>query len=219
MYSPFFPNTEDLPETLPIFPLENAVVMPQAELPLNIFEPRYLNIVKDALATHHMFGMVQPDPSEQGEPEPVYHTGCAGRITSFSETRDGRILLSLTGVCRFDIREELPSTRGYRLVVPDWNRFLPDLEMSERDADNTPGREFLLRQLRSYFEVKALQVDWKLLGQLPTLQLVHSMTVLLPLEPVEKQTILETVEAPERTVALQSALQFGLSEAANRRRH
>lgn len=219
MYSPFFPNVDSLPETLPIFPLENAVVMPQAELPLNIFEPRYLNIVEDALATHHMVGMVQPDPSEQGEPVPVYHTGCAGRITSYSETRDGRILLTLTGVCRFDILEELPCTRGYRLVRQDWNRFLPDLDMPKRDKDDTPGRERLLSQLRNYFDTKELQIDWKLLKQLPTLQLVHSMTVLLPLEPVEKQTILESVEASDRALAFGNALQFGLSETVSTRRH
>lgn len=217
MYSPFFPNAENLPETLPIFPLENAVVMPQAELPLNIFEPRYLNIVIDVLASHHMFGMVQPDPDGQGEPTPIYRTGCAGRITSYSETRDGRILLCLTGVCRFDIREELPCTRGYRLVVPDWNRFLPDLETP--GSNNTAERDFLLRQLRSYFEARALQADWKLMEQLPTLQLVHSMTVLLPLEPEEKQTILESVEASDRTMAFQSALQFGLNKATSKSRH
>ena len=216
MYSPFFPKPENLPQTLPIFPLENAVVMPRAELPLNIFEPRYLNMVNDALATHRMFGMVQPDPKAQGEPVPVYRTGCAGRITSYSETSDGRILLTLTGVCRFDIAQELPGIRGYRQVVPDWRRFLPDMETP---ADDDAERSSIISLLRGYLDSKSLTADWKLLQQLSTRQLVHSMTVLLPLEPEEKQTILESVDMTGRVESLRSALQFGLNRPADRNRH
>lgn len=217
MYSPFFPKPENLPQTLPIFPLENAVLMPRAELPLNIFEPRYLNMVDDALAAHRMIGMVQPEPVGRAEPGSVYSTGCAGRITSYSETSDGRILLSLTGVCRFDIAQELPGIRGYRLVVPDWRRFLPDMETPA--DDDAQQRASILTLLRGYFDAKSLKADWKLLEQLPTLQLVHSMTVLLPLEPEEKQTILEAVDVEGRLQSLSSALQFGLSQPSNNSRH
>ncbi|MGD8932906.1 MAG: LON peptidase substrate-binding domain-containing protein, partial [Chromatiales bacterium] len=99
--SRFFPTLDQLPRALPVFPLESVIVLPGADLPLNIFEPRYLNLVEDVLKTHHMFGMVQPDPGTRGSG--LYHTGCAGRITAYSETDDERILLSLTGIIRFHI--------------------------------------------------------------------------------------------------------------------
>ena len=132
--NPFIPPFEALPDTLPIFPLPGAIVLPHTELPLNIFEPRYLNMTNDALGSHRMIGMIQPDP--QGETEGrVYRTGCAGRITQFRETADCRIEMTLTGVCRFDLAEELSTTRGYRLVVPDWSRFAGDYEDHDDEVE------------------------------------------------------------------------------------
>jgi Lon protease-like protein len=202
------PNYDHLPGTLPIFPLESAVVMPQADLPLNIFEPRYLNMVQDALATHHMFGMVQPDYSRKGSPTPVYRTGCAGRITSYRETPDGRILLALSGVCRFDISEELATTRGYRAVVPDWSRFALDIE---KQADQAlTDRTRFLGALKRYLKSKEMDTDWKSLEQAPDLQLVHALTTLLPLEPADKQAILESIEPSGQADALLASLEMSL---------
>jgi len=216
-YSPFFPQFRDLPNALPIFPLEGAVVMPNADLPLNVFEPRYLNMVADALASHRMFGMVQPDPSRKGSPPPVYRTGCAGRITSYQETVDGRILLSLTGVCRFDIQEELPTTRGYRIVVPDWERFAAD--MGAEEADNGLNKQHCLESLRRYFLRNNLDTDWEALENLSQEQLVHGLLPLLPLEPAEKQVILEAVGVTEQVGSLLSALEFSSQDEGGPVRH
>src|SRR5438874_3440975 len=139
-----------LPAILPIFPLAGVLLLPRGRLPLNIFEPRYLAMTRDALAGERLIGMVQPsDPATSGSNPTVYPTGCAGRITSFSETEDGRFLITLTGTCRFRIREELPLLEGYRRVVPEWSEFARDLE-----SENEPAfdRERLMRGLRAYFQ-------------------------------------------------------------------
>src|ERR1700758_4315586 len=136
-----------LPSILPIFPLTGALLLPRGRLPLNIFEPRYLAMTRDALAGERLIGMVQPsDPRVAGDNPPVYPTGCAGRITSFSETDDGRFLITLTGVSRFRIREELPLLRGYRRGGPEWREFTRDLA-----SDDEPGfdRDRMLRGLRA----------------------------------------------------------------------
>ena len=115
--SPFVQPFEQLPPTLPVFPLSSAVVLPATNLPLNIFEPRYLNMVQDAIESHRLIGMIQPryDTANPG----LYQVGCAGRITRYAETNDGRLEIALTGLCRFTIGEELSTTCGYRLVKPD----------------------------------------------------------------------------------------------------
>ncbi len=215
--SPFMPNYDHLPNMLPIFPLESAVVMPEADLPLNIFEPRYLNLVQDALATHHMFGMVQPDPSRKGSPTPVYRTGCAGRITSYRETADGRILLALSGVCRFDIQQELATTRGYRTIVPDWSRFALDLEL--QNPQLLIDRNRFLGTLRRYLSAKNLDTDWDSLEKTPILQLVHSLTTLLPLEPADKQAILESIEPSSQIDALLAILEMSLHDSGHPSEH
>jgi hypothetical protein len=118
-----------LPAILPIFPLTGVLLLPRGRLPLNIFEPRYLAMTRDALAGERLIGMVQPsNPAGSASNPPVYPTGCAGRITSFAETEDGRFLITLTGTSRFRIREELPLLEGYRRVVPEWREFARDLE-------------------------------------------------------------------------------------------
>ncbi len=208
--SQFLPTFDELPKTLPIFPLESAVVMPGADLPLNIFEPRYLNMIADALATHRMFGMVQPDPSRHDSPVPVYRTGCSGRITSYKETDDGRILIALTGVCRFDIEQELATTRGYRVVVPDWSRFRLDFK-TEQDEIIADRLRFL-GVLRRYFRQKNLDTDWQSLERMPKVQLVDTLTTLLPLESASKQAILEAIEPADRAAALFAALEMSLEE-------
>src|SRR5947199_10613594 len=133
------PGGTALPSILPIFPLAGVLLLPRGRLPLNIFEPRYLAMTRDALAGERLIGMVQPsDPAASGSNPPVYPTGCAGRITSFSETEDGRFLITLTGTSRFRIREELPRLEGYRRDVPDWREFARDVESGE---DPNSGRE------------------------------------------------------------------------------
>ena len=193
--NPFITQYDSLPKTLPIFPLPGAILMPGAELPLNIFEPRYLNMINDAIASHRMIGMVQPDPNGEGE-DAVCHTGCAGRITQFRETSDCRIEMVLTGVCRFDVGEELSTTRGYRLIVPDWSRFADDY------ADHTDrvqgDQERLMQTLEHFFDAKGYEADLAMLKQLSVARLVDSLTMALPFDATEKQMLLETVEPEQR---------------------
>jgi uncharacterized protein len=191
------PGAIALCETLPIFPLPGVLLLPRGQLPLNIFEPRYLAMTRDALAGDRLIGMVQPSDPHQplsGSPA-VYPTGCAGRITSFSETEDGRFLITLTGLCRFRIGEELPLEKGYRRIVPLWNEFARDLR-GERD----PGfdRERLIRGLRAYFERHQIKAEWNAIGSVPGERLVTSIAMVCPFEPSEKQALLEAPDFEAR---------------------
>ncbi|HYQ73483.1 MAG TPA: LON peptidase substrate-binding domain-containing protein, partial [Gammaproteobacteria bacterium] len=190
-YTPFMPEFDQLPETLPVFPLSDAVVMPGADLPLNIYEPRYLDMVADALGRHRMFGMVQPDPTRDEEPEALFRTGCGGRISRYVETSDGRIELVLTGLCRFSIREELPGKHGYRLVVPDWEPYRTDYELSR--SNDFEHRDRLIQLLESFFTATRMETDWKKLLTIPADRLVNTLTTVLPLDSMEKQALLEAV--------------------------
>jgi len=202
---PFTLPFDKLPVSLPIFPLAGAIVMPGAPLPLNIFEPRYLNMVIDALAEDRMIGMVQPDP-RRSDPhaEAVYGTGTAGRITAFNETRDGRFLIRLTGVCRFDIQEEVPTVRGYRRVVADWGRFAVDYETTGQ----VPERRDLLDRLKRYAATHQLQIEWDTLRPLDDLTLVNVLATMLPLGVEDKQAIVESVTLQERARVLSALLEI-----------
>ena len=148
MRKPFTPNIEDLPSVISLFPLSGAVVLPHGQLPLNIFEPRYLSMVFDALAGSRLVGMVQPLHGEKGNCPDLHRTGCAGRIVSFSETRDGRVLLVLSGVSRFDVEDELELYHGYRRAKVSWSRFIHDLDYEEIEID----RDRLLSLAKSYLK-------------------------------------------------------------------
>lgn len=194
-YSPFAQKFENLPETLPIFPLPGAIVMPGNELPLNIFEPRYLNMVDDALGSHRLIGMIQPKPDAKDEDELCF-TGCAGRITQYRETADGRIEMVLNGVCRFDIKKILPTTRGYRLIVPDWSRFKCDYD--NLDEQLPSEHERLVRTLKRYVDSKGMNADWNAMEQLSTVRLMNSLSMALPISVQDKQVLLEAVDSMDR---------------------
>jgi len=199
----FDPSYEDLPEVLPIFPLEGVLLLPGGKLPLNIFEPRYLAMVGDALAGARLIGMVQP--SEPGGERPhIYRTGCAGRVTSYSETEDGRYVITLTGLIRFDFQRELPLIRGYRRVVPHFERFRSDLEEDQRAID----RDGLLKALNDYFEWTGIKGDWDAIEKTPDEYLVTSLAMICPFEPSEKQALLEAVTLPERAEAMTTILRM-----------
>ena len=215
-YSPFIAPYEQLPETLPIFPLPGAIVMPGSELPLNIFEPRYLNMVSDALSTHRMIGMIQPDPDAR-DTSALCHTGCAGRIAQYRETSDGRIEMVLSGVCRYDLGEELPTTRGYRLIVPHWSRFSDDYTDHEGPLRDEHDR--LIRMLKRYFELKGLEADWNMLERLSTVRLMNSLSMALPISEQDKQMLLETVEAAQRLRTFISLLGSGFQAPGSVTRH
>lgn len=190
--NPFLPKFSDLPRELPIFPLAGAVVMPGVQLPLNIFEPRYLNMVADALKADHLIGMLQPRPDTTFDEAPEVHpVGCAGRITSYSETNDGRIVLVLTGVCRFQVAEELAARRGYRRVRPDWERFAIDYHAAE---EGLPGRGAFLTSLRAYCTLRGVEIPWDDIAKMGDADLVNLLCAHLPLDPEDKQALIETVD-------------------------
>ncbi len=202
--SPFIPKFTALPRELPIFPLSGAVVMPSVQLPLNIFEPRYLNMVADALATDHLIGMIQPvDNSDADEAQKVRRVGCAGRVTSYSETNDGRVILVLTGVCRFDVLEELQMQRGYRRVKPGWDRYALDYQLEEEDIRD---RDAFLTSLRAYTQLRGVQVPWDDMKDLPDLDLVNLLCAHLPLAPNDKQALIETLDLGGRAELMRSLM-------------
>jgi Lon protease-like protein len=204
--NPFILPFDMLPVTIPVFPLEGAVVMPGTELPLNIFEPRYLQMVFDVLGTHRMLGMVQPAVTERPQGvQALSATGCAGRVKWFSETDDGRILVVLSGVCRFDVGKELATTRPYRSVVADWQRFAIDYE----DLDAAlADRNRVVALLHTYSNKLGLDIAWDELSKLSGVRLINWLTTHLPLTPEDKQSLLEAVGTVDRTQMLLALLEM-----------
>ena len=206
--SVFDPSFEELPAVLPIFPLSGALVLPRGQLPLNIFEPRYLSMVRDALAGDRMIGMIQPhlDPGSSLETATpaVYQTGCAARLTSFSETDDGRFLITLKGVIRFEVSEELPLKDGYRRVVPDYSRYRSDLDVDEAEID----RSALLEALTRYLDSNGMEGDWSAIKEAADESLVTWLSMGCPFEPREKQALLEAADLAERADTILALLRM-----------
>ena len=207
---------EPLPARMPIFPLSGVLLLPEGRLPLNIFEPRYLEMVNDAMANERMIGMVQPLTSERLSHTPeVYSIGGAGRITAYQETDDGRYLITLSGVSRFRIAEELSVTTKYRQVVPDWSEFEVD-----RDGIGEGGhidRDRLLLSLKAYLHQKELKADWNAIEQAPSGALVNYLSMLCPFEPSEKQALLEAADIGERSRVFTALLEMAVLQAARQR--
>lgn len=207
--APFTARLADLPEEIAVFPLSGALLLPRGRLPLNIFEPRYLAMTQDALSKGRLFGMVQPDArAKPGAEGPgLYRIGCLGRISSFSETDDGRLLITLIGVTRFRIAEELPlASGGYRRVRADYTDFVTDL----LDAEPAPlDRAALLGALRPYFQARGIEANWDAVEQTPDALLVTMLAMVCPFDPPEKQALLEAAEGPPRAEMLVALLRMG----------
>ncbi|PKP81364.1 MAG: peptidase S16 [Alphaproteobacteria bacterium HGW-Alphaproteobacteria-18] len=199
-------KTADLPATLAVFPLPGALVFPRWQLPLNIFEPRYLNMIDDAMSGSRLIGMVQTAGGSRQMPA-LAEVGCAGRITSYTETPDGRYLITLTGVCRFGILRELEGTSPYRQVTPDWERFAQDLA----PAAEGEGRErlALTHAFREYATANSLEADWSAMEEASLETLVHALASGCPFTPMEKQALLEAPSLLDRAHALTALLEFG----------
>jgi len=191
-----------LPTRFPIFPLPGAILLPSGNLPLNIFEPRYLQMTRDAMRTDRVIGMVQPTG---GGPD-LFAVGCVGRITSFAETEDGRYLITLTGACRYDVVEELRVRTPYRQVSASFERWRVDLEPPSPSDSLRPR---LLDALRGYFEVHDISCDWGQIRAAPLGGLITSLAMICPFEPCEKQALLEAVEPQQRCEVLIALLQMG----------
>ena len=211
MVRPFHPRLEDLPRVLPIFPLAGALLLPHGRLPLNIFEPRYLALVQDSLAWGRIFGMIQPNLHGSGPKDPpVFNTGCAGRISAFSETDDGRLLITLTGVCRFRVAEEIEGARGYRRVMADWEPYADDLD---DEPEITVDREHLLTVLKAFLKLHNMDINWKAIEAAEDLDLTVSLAMLCPFEPREKQALLEAADPSLRAETLVALMEMALAES------
>jgi hypothetical protein len=205
----FHPTRETLPAEIGIFPLAGVLLLPRGKLPLNVFERRYLALTEDSLATGRMFAMIQPDPhappSEHGPG--LYQTGCLGRLSSFSETDDGRFLITLTGLSRFLIAEELPNRHGYRRVRADYSAYPADLDLT---PDPTGvEREALLTALRAYFTGQKFDANWDAIHRMPDDILVTTLAMVCPFEAAEKQALLEAPTDADRAATLLALLQMG----------
>lgn len=209
-----FRHPDELPAVFPIFPLAGALLLPRGELPLNVFEPRYLAMVDDALKSHRILGMVQPDPeaeTETGSPA-LFSVGCAGRITQFSESGDGRYLITLTGIARFKIVEELAGTTPYRQCRSDFTHFV---DFSPRAGEDQVDRDGVLRTLRDFAETNHLQVDWNSIHNAPNEALVNALSMMSPCSPREKQALLEARDLKGRADVLVAITEIELARGKN----
>ncbi len=202
-----------LPEALPVFPLTGALLLPRGVLPLNIFEPRYLAMIRDAYAGAKTIGIVQPRDPEV-DSSPLYGVGCAGRISDFRETGDGRIIVALTGVTRFGIVRELDVTTRYRQVVADYARFAGDRD--EPRAVAAAARAELEAKLRTYLDDQGLSADWEAVAGADDESLVTTLSAVCPFEPVEKQALLEAADLPARAATLTALMTFAQGDTADR---
>ncbi len=198
-------NYKELPETLPIFPLPGVIVLPQGNLPLNIFEPRYISMVEDVLGKDRMIGMIQPNPGSKTN-NGLYPIGCASKIVSFSETSDNRYLVELKGIMRFKIFKEIDNIKGYRNIIPEWRDFKGDLNMK---LDNF-NIDSLLEQLKKYFNYNNISVDSDELHKIPTDQIITAIPQICSFQNNEKQAILEAKTDKERIDVIVSLLKMNL---------
>lgn len=196
----------DLPETLPVFPLPGALLLPRARLPLHIFEPRYLAMLDDCLKSRNrLIGMVQPLPHDDAK---LHLIGCAGRVTQFSETEDGRYMITLSGVSRFRILREESGFQAYRRCLVDWQDFDRDLGQHEQDIDFQ--RATFLALLKRYFDAQNLSTDWEALKEAEDEMLINSLAMLLELQVEDKQALLEAKSLADRRAILTTLLEFAL---------
>ena len=196
----------DLPGTIPVFPLSGVLLLPHSALPLNVFEPRYLELVDDALSARRLIGMVQPTESEETVLKPkLSQIGCAGRIISYRETEDNRYLITLQGICRFRIAEEISALSAYRQVACDFRAYVGDLAQSQ---DGDFPRERLLAALKDYLSRRDMKADWKSVMTAPAESLVNALAMMCPFEPAEKQALLEAPSWVERVSTLVALLEI-----------
>jgi Lon protease-like protein len=202
-----FRSIADLPETIPVFPLDGALVLPRAQLPLNIFEPRYLAMTEAALATKsRLIGMIQTAHGDMDEASPeLAEIGCAGKIVNFNETGDGRYMIALAGVCRFRLEQELATDAPYRVVRADWKPFAADLVKPLDASFDRKGFEAVLKQ---FFSTRDLAADWESIHTAPMEPLVNQLAMGCPFEPAEKQALLEAGTVQDRLDVLTALMRM-----------
>lgn len=199
----------DLPDIIPIFPLPGALLLPRARLPLHIFEPRYLAMIEDCMKTQHrLIGMIQSRDVPGSEERPLHSIGCAGRLTAFSETEDGRYMITLSGVSRFRVRQEVEGFTPYRRVEVDWADF--DRDQGDEECDPGLKRDSFFDLLKRFFTMHQLSTDWESLSQADDELLINSLAMLCPFEPDDKQALLEAPSLQTRRETLVMLMEFNL---------
>ena len=216
--SPFTQTFDKLPRALPIFPLANALLLPTGHLPLNIFEPRYLNMIEDAMAGDRLIGMIQPKPEpatiRSASTPTLFETGCAGRITDYAETHDGRLEIVLSGLCRFTIISELSTTRGYRLITPDWAPFEADYEKIVEPSSQ--AFHTFKSSLEHFLKQRQIPAEWDIFEKLDTNSLICSLVNVLPIDTNDRQMLLEADSLDSRIRIFTAILDGNVSSSTTR---
>ncbi|HEV7339186.1 MAG TPA: LON peptidase substrate-binding domain-containing protein [Bosea sp. (in: a-proteobacteria)] len=206
---------EDCPAVIPLFPLSGALLLPRGQMPLNIFESRYLAMVDDAIRTHRVIGLIQPEPENgrQSTAPALLQVGCLGRITQFAETGDDRYILTLTGISRFRLVEELSVTTAYRQARVSYDDFAVDFQA--RAGEEAVDRVSLLKALRSFAKANELKIDWKGVNEAPNEALVNALSMMCPFGPREKQALLEAPDLRSRAEVLVAITEIELARGGS----
>lgn len=204
-------GAEDCPLVIPVFPLTGALLLPRGQMPLNIFEPRYLAMIDDAIRGHRIVGIIQPEPESgrQSSAPPLLHVGCIGRITQFAETGDDRYILTLTGISRFRLVEELSVTTPYRQARVSYEDFA--IDFTARAGEDEVDRNGLLKALRAFAKANDLKIDWKGVNEAPNEALVNALAMMCPFGPREKQALLEAPDLRHRAEVLVAITEIELA--------
>ena len=205
-----------LPSIIPIFPLSNFIIFPNTTVPLNIFEPRYIQMINDSMKSHRMIGMIQPKKSGELKKPELYEVGCTGKITSFNETDDGRYLIIINGVSRFKIEEEIKSEKLYRSCKVSYQNYIKDLE-DKIEEYPIKDLEKIFKDLKNLFEKKGFMVDWSSLKKQDFSNTLNTLSMASPFSLEEKQVLLETKDLSTRKLRLEQILEtYTLDDFSNK---
>ena len=205
----------DLPAQIPLFPLRGVILLPRAELPLNLFEPRYLALLEDVIASHRIIGIIEPDATAEQVESPagrqvgLKRIGCVGRVTAYQELNDGRMHITLTGIARFAVRSEPATAKPYRLADARYDAYAADL-VADESAESV-DRERLMRVLKVYLDNRRLKADWTSVARAPLEPLVNGLSAMSPFGPEEKQALLEAVDLEQRCEVLVALAEMAIA--------
>ena len=209
-----YQSPADLPQRIPVFPLRRCILLPRAVLPLNVFEPRYLEMLDDVMSAERVLVIVQPavgeDESPEGKSVELRKVGCAGRVTAYQELDDGRLVVALTGIARCALLEEIETPKPYRVFKVAFERYLGDFVAGEEDID----RQAFLAALKTYLEARRQRPDWSAIGRTSSESLVNMLSIASPYGPEEKQALLEAPTLKARAEALVALARMELAAGA-----
>ncbi|MGE0628128.1 MAG: LON peptidase substrate-binding domain-containing protein [Hyphomicrobiaceae bacterium] len=208
-------SPDDLPKRIALFPLRGVILLPRADLPLNVFEPRYLSLVTDVLSGNRIVGIIQPETtsgvpeSPQGRSVPLKRIGCAGRLTAYRELADGRFHITLTGVARFVVQNEADSSEPYRLADVGYDKY--SLDLADDESAEEIDREALLGVLKAFLATRRLQADWDAVERAPLEPLINGLSLMSPFGPEERQALLEAENLSERAKILMTLAEMAIA--------